>query len=792
MTPEVSTQKMMKLKRNTAIEKLTKSCFVFVIFTVLLVTGTNISAQDGTDSPQNKNSGNNADQSLKSIARINPSTLAMEFSLPMMSYPGRNGNAVPVQINYSSKIWRMRNYINYFYTTPGGYRQYVTQLSPEYAERTAAGWSSSLGFPVIQEKLELYDQNGNAFTFGGDFSWANSTFEGVFTENRQSSGGEGQCSECNYNYGYCDSSCSSCSGYCYNWCQYTGNQGYGCPGYGGGGGGGGSPTPTPSGSPSPSPSPTATPMASPTPFPTPFPTPEPIEPQDRMHYVKRINVRMGDGSVHEFRKSDEVFGYCAGGANDGPNCETLNPNLYGNFLSVDGTGMRLEKTTDGSTLYLPDGSRYFFSSDITTGGGDDGTLYPATEYVDTDGNKTEFRATTVSGQTIRQTRDTLGREINDFLPKNYNGQEQNVGLQQVNLPGLNGSPQTYNLKWLHLKPVPCTEEITTNCGETEGALENQAERLYHYTAITCMGSAMALVDSNGGNPANNNYPNEIMFPANGLGLRSCNPYSGNSPSNLVARRFNPIVLAEIQLPNGKKYEFKYNQFGEISKIIYPTGSYETFQYGYIPPVNGLNHFAYDQTNRGVIERKVYRKTAAGGYEMEQRWRYSADILPLPNAAYKITTIAPKADNAMGDGVKTERFLYTDTISEKLFGFGRILPGMPYEERVYAENDYVTPRSRTLTEYTIKSATAGNTNSVATIAQRDARVKRTVSVMIENGKALATLSETEYNEPNVAGNNAQTDAEYFSHLNVKRTKSYHYAAIPLSVAKNDGGSRRKRI
>jgi hypothetical protein len=52
----------------------------------------------------------NADHNLKSNARVNPTTLAMEFSIPFGSYAGRNGNSMPLAINYSSKVWTMKSH----------------------------------------------------------------------------------------------------------------------------------------------------------------------------------------------------------------------------------------------------------------------------------------------------------------------------------------------------------------------------------------------------------------------------------------------------------------------------------------------------------------------------------------------------------------------------------------------------------------------------------------------------------------------------------------------------------
>ncbi len=36
--------------------------------------------------------------------------------------------------------------------------------------------------------------------------------------------------------------------------------------------------------------------------------------------------------------------------------------------------------------------------------------------------------------------------------------------------------------------------------------------------------------------------------------------------------FNPLVLSEVELPDGTRYTFTYNEWGEIDKVVYPTGA----------------------------------------------------------------------------------------------------------------------------------------------------------------------------------------------------------------------------
>ncbi len=93
------------------------------------------------------------------------------------------------------------------------------------------------------------------------------------------------------------------------------------------------------------------------------------------------------------------------------------------------------------------------------------------------------------------------------------------------------------------------------------------------------------------NPSDYNDPaNEVLFPMTELGIRPCNGhevqrdengdvvYDTNNNPVITPARFNPVVLGQVFLPNGQTYTFKYNRFGEISKLIYPTGAIRDFTY----------------------------------------------------------------------------------------------------------------------------------------------------------------------------------------------------------------------
>jgi len=74
-----------------------------LIFPTLIVFGSLLTVF-GQETTQKTN--NTSDQTLRSSGRVNPSTLGMEYGLPLGSYPGR-GISLPLGLNYSSKLWRL-------------------------------------------------------------------------------------------------------------------------------------------------------------------------------------------------------------------------------------------------------------------------------------------------------------------------------------------------------------------------------------------------------------------------------------------------------------------------------------------------------------------------------------------------------------------------------------------------------------------------------------------------------------------------------------------------------------
>jgi RHS repeat-associated protein len=409
-----------------------------------------------------------------------------------------------------------------------------------------------------------------------------------------------------------------------------------------------------------------------------------------------------------------------------------NPTKY---FSIDGSNLRYES----GILYMPNGSRYEFGGDTNT---------YIVNYFDADGNKLTYSVNRNGNYTIANLirrgkwTDTLGRTISSPKPPvdpTNTMQPFDIvpGNVEYNVPTLpNQLPMTYIFRW---KPL---------------------ENSFAYSST---------------------HPN----------------YSVKRLSELfsdvaIGNYHNPVVLQEIEQPNGKKYQFFYNDHGEIEKIIYPTGSSEEFIYEPIAPFSyatglGSNNPLIGQGNRGVTKRTVMPDNVEAHNMV---WKYSVETSP-----YRITT-KPPLENETTDLSKTVRYLF---IAPQSSNSGTpTLPsqmgGKPYEEQSYDRAGKLV--SRSLTKWMGATPPApppsggggcpggcgGNGNDFTTTNGSPSssiisypRVEKQISISVEGSNALATMSESEYD--------ANADAMFFAQMNVKRAKSYGYVPLNSTQALN---------
>lgn len=432
--------------------------------------------------------------------------------------------------------------------------------------------------------------------------------------------------------------------------------------------------------------------------------------------IARVFVHMPDGSTHELRRSDQLYQ------------DTNVVEMNGTFYAVDDSRMRYDGNSNGTgTLYMTDGSRY-----ILNGG--------TTQYIDRNGNTLSYNATN------QQWIDTMGRVIGMPWPAN-----PGAGDYTYSVPGFAQSTSynsqvtiTYTLKFRNLSDV----FLPDVANQTLKPMSDYYLPIPYAT------------------PSPGNLPQGPLAAGSTLfagGWADPDDQSNAHDFTYVVGRgqsgsanFNPVVLSEIDLPNGQSYRFSYNAYGELDKVIYPTGGYERYAYAQVTTTNGSPAIPYDQGTRGMLSRWL---SPSGSGNDEAHWTYSASTYPL-------SVTAP-------DGTRSDTYLSVPQNSQSNnFGYQDARAGLPFEERIYSPGG--TMLRRTLIDYAQSSAPF-NRPSPATgqyTAYRNPHPIKTVNLMLDTGgDALASITTNGY------------DANYpFTFgLDQTSTSEYKYAVVNQTTA-----------
>jgi RHS repeat-associated protein len=425
------------------------------------------------------------------------------------------------------------------------------------------------------------------------------------------------------------------------------------------------------------------------------------------YYIQRLTLHMPDGSAHELRKNDTPVWVSAGqGA----------PTVSGDYVAVDGSRIRATLSTTQFVIYLPDGSRYV--QDFVQG------VLQTTQYIDRFGN------TLTHNDSTKVWTDTLGRQIGLVDDSGaYAFDNTTAATRWVKLPGIwNGTytKLTYGLVWKNL-----ADALTPISGSNPP----------QYPALRYEGSRY-------GNPSNPQNLSPVLFDSDG--------YTGDGSSNWIYANqntlFNPVVLSEIILPNELKYVFTYNEFGEVTKVMLPSGGYQYFVHSPIPPLDpDENAPSFNKANRGVTEQRICTVGAC---------------TPAQEQAFTFTSSGVATTVTDPTGTKSERYLYNGLSSihggleNAKFGFDDSRAGRAFEERTYKVGGQLIRRA--LTEWITSGPQSGGNE----YANRDARAIRQIEILLDTGGDALERATT---------------MVYDNDLNVTETKHYDYASISQATA-----------
>ncbi|HUR98219.1 MAG TPA: RHS repeat-associated core domain-containing protein [Pyrinomonadaceae bacterium] len=450
--------------------------------------------------------------------------------------------------------------------------------------------------------------------------------------------------------------------------------------------------------------------------------------------IARVTIHMPDGSAHEFRKSDHFY-------------ISSQVDMTGTFYAVDGSRMRYDSTgADTGTLFMPDGTRYVLE-------------HPNPYLIDRHGNRQTYNEDT------RQWTDTLGRVIGNPLPANPQAQDYNYSI-----PGLGGVARSYIFKWRNLADV-----LTPQAGGAPG--------LKYVASHYLPNPAAPPTDSNAGNFPQTQSANQSLFqsayvpPEEETNLP---PYPvpvlvvGNGQS--AGQLFNPVVLAEVAMPDGSSYKFTYDEYGELDKVVYPAGAYEEYDYDSMISDLDQQKQPYIQATRKVRSRKL--SVNGTGTDVAE-WKYN-EVRGLDYRKTQI--IAP--DNTRTEISKWDLPEPFDTRGRQYWPFGQSPSqnGMVFEKRIYSASAdgfggsllrrELTQYEESTYTYTYTAAGINPPYTKTVSAFRNARPNKNVSLIFEgSGPALAEASIFAYDTTN----------EFSTGVDQTAASAYHYAVVSNALA-----------
>jgi hypothetical protein len=361
----------------------------------------------------------------------------------------------------------------------------------------------------------------------------------------------------------------------------------------------------------------------------------------------------------------------------------------GVFNSVKSEKMRRE----GDTVFLPDGSRF-----SRAGNG--------CELIDRHGNRI------VAQPNTNVWRDSLNREIASpfsAFTNRADGTNVPAGDYNYDLPGFGGQAQRYIFKWRRLDAAGVRTDPT-----------NQA--------ILTIGDAVPT----GKGTFTLSPPS--LFRSNGVKTQAV----------LKGSLFVPVVLHEISLPNGQKYTFNYNNYGELERVVSPTGGVQQFSYTQVRPVS----FSFPGGVQAQSSRGVFESTLIDSAGIRSVTRYRKNLAFTNNQISGITVTVTRPDASRLEMGLLPGF---GTAGGTGGSFPNPLNGLPAEIKVVDASNRLL--SRRLIEYGTQTSAEG--------AIRNPSPIRIVDIL--PGTGLTPLV-------------THTTLQYDALLNVTQTTLYHYSRV----------------
>jgi YD repeat-containing protein len=248
-------------------------------------------------------------------------------------------------------------------------------------------------------------------------------------------------------------------------------------------------------------------------------------------------------------------------------------------------------------------------------------------------------------------------------------------------------------------------------------------------------------------------------------------------------QFNPTVASSLWLPDGRRYRFYYNVYGELARVELPTGGALEYDFDF-------QGSPYDSLQRRVVERRIY----PDGVTLAGKTTYGM--------ASPVTV-----DNLDASGVllaRSKHYFYPGSGTyQGPTSYPRWQEGHEYKTEVFA-SDGVTVLRRIENTWQQRALVSWWTGSSTSAPPNDPRISDTTTTLEPGGANLVSRQTFSYDD-SVPYNNRSDAYEYGfgvgaggalvrrTHTNYVTTSSYvdastgaHIRSLPTQTSAYDAG------
>ena len=100
--------------------------------------------------------------------------------------------------------------------------------------------------------------------------------------------------------------------------------------------------------------------------------------------------------------------------------------------------------------------------------------------------------------------------------------------------------------------------------------------------------------------------------------------------------YNPTVVSSLELPNTKTYEFYYNQYSELARVVLPTGG--AYEYDHTP-TSGVICQGLCEGSAQIYRRTTEKRSYPDGSTLEGKIKFTAESI-APNSKVTVDNLAP--------------------------------------------------------------------------------------------------------------------------------------------------------